>query len=202
MCVKAKVTQLHLKRIMTERIYRVNEIFYSLQGEGYYTGTPAVFLRFSGCNRACSFCDTDHSAYTPMTAKEIAERLAQWPSRHLVATGGEPLLQLDSDLLRAIKAHGFYVQVETNGTCAVPPEVDWVTCSPKDGPWNIDRIDELKVIYRNDDDELLRLAGLLPSTHRFAQPLSGGNIAETVGFCKRHPRWRLSLQTHKLIDIR
>lgn len=186
---------------MTDRIYHVNEIFYSLQGEGFYTGTPAVFLRMSGCNRSCPFCDTDHRAYTPMTAEEITRSICRFPSKHLVVTGGEPLLQLDSDLLRAIKAHRFYVQIETNGTCAVPPEVDWVTCSPKDGPWDIDRIDELKVVYRNDPDELLRLASLLPATHHFAQPLSGGNIPETIRFCLEHPLWRLSLQTHKLIDI-
>ena len=90
-----------------EKIYRVNEIFYSLQGEGYYTGTPAVFLRFSGCNRRCSFCDTDHFAGTDMTAAQIVAAVAAFPSRHLVITGGEPALQLDSDLLRAIKAERF-----------------------------------------------------------------------------------------------
>ncbi len=101
--------------------YRVNEIFYSLQGEGFYTGTPAVFLRFAGCNRACPFCDTDFKNFTAMDADEIAEAVAAFPARHLVATGGEPLLQLDSDLLRAIKARGFYVQVETNGSMPCSP---------------------------------------------------------------------------------
>ncbi|MDE6300123.1 MAG: 7-carboxy-7-deazaguanine synthase QueE [Muribaculaceae bacterium] len=187
---------------MTEPVYRVNEIFYSLQGEGFYTGTPAVFLRFSGCNRLCPFCDTDHHAFREMTAAEIAAEVSSFPSRHLVATGGEPLLQLDSYLLRALKARGFYVQVETNGSRPVPPEVDWVTCSPKEGPWDIGRIDELKVVYQNSPDHLLRLAELLPATHHFAQPLSGGNVPETIRFCLDHPRWRLSLQTHKLIDIR
>lgn len=179
--------------------YRVNEIFYSLQGEGFYTGTPAVFLRLSGCNRQCPFCDTDHAAFTEMDAAAIAREVAAYPSRHLVVTGGEPTLQLDSDLLRAIKAHGFYVQVETNGTRPVPIEVDWVTCSPKDAPWDIDRIDELKIVYQGQDVEMI--ASLLPATHHFLQPVSGRNIAETVGYCLRHPRWRLSLQTHKLIDI-
>ena len=83
--------------------YKINEIFYSLQGEGYYAGTPAVFLRFSGCNRACEFCDTDFKAFTEMTAAEIAEACAAFPARHLVVTGGEPLLQLDSALLRELK---------------------------------------------------------------------------------------------------
>lgn len=183
-----------------EKKYRVNEIFYSLQGEGFYTGTPAVFLRMSGCNRNCDFCDTDHQDFTEMTAREIAENISQYPSRHLVITGGEPTLQLDSDLLRAIKAHRFYVQIETNGTRAVPVEVDWVTCSPKEAPWNIDRIDELKIVYNCQDVELI--AGLLPATHHFLQPLSGRNIKETVDYCLKNPKWRLSLQTHKLIDIK
>lgn len=184
----------------TDKTYRVNEIFYSLQGEGYYTGTPAIFLRFSGCNRRCAFCDTDFSASTEMTAEEIADKLRGFPSRHLVCTGGEPLLQLDSDLLRVIKALGFFVQIETNGSLPAPPEVDWVTCSPKDAPWNIDRIDELKVVYQGQDVE--EIAALLPATHRFLQPCSGLNTAETIGYILEHPRWRLSLQTHKLIDIR
>lgn len=181
------------------KTYKVNEIFYSLQGEGYYTGTPAVFLRFSGCNRHCSFCDTDHFGFTEMTADEIVAAISAFPSRHLVITGGEPAMQLDSDLLRAIKAERFYVQIETNGTLPVPVEVDWVTCSPKDAPWGIDRIDELKVVFENQDVE--KIASILPATHRFLQPLSGSNIAETVAYCLEHPRWRLSLQTHKLIDI-
>lgn len=181
------------------KIYKVNEIFYSLQGEGYYTGTPAVFLRFSGCNRRCSFCDTDHFGFKEMTAGEIVAAISAFPSRHLVITGGEPAMQIDSDLLRAIKAERFYVQIETNGTLPVPVEVDWVTCSPKDAPWGIDRIDELKVVFENQDVE--KIASILPATHRFLQPLSGSNIAETVAYCLEHPRWRLSLQTHKLIDI-
>lgn len=179
--------------------YRINEIFYSLQGEGFYTGTPAVFLRFSGCNRRCPFCDTDHSASTGMTAAEIVEAISRYPSRHLIITGGEPALQLNSDLMRAIKAERFFVQVETNGSLPLPVEVDWVTCSPKDAPWEIGRIDELKVVYQNQDVE--RIASLLPATHHFLQPLSGTNISETVAYCLAHPRWRLSLQTHKLIDI-
>ncbi|MDE6463162.1 MAG: 7-carboxy-7-deazaguanine synthase QueE [Muribaculaceae bacterium] len=180
--------------------YRVNEIFYSLQGEGYYAGTAAVFLRFSGCNRCCSFCDTDFAAYTEMSGEEIAEACAAWPARHIVITGGEPLLQLDSDLLRLLKARGFYVQIETNGSLPVPPEVDWVTCSPKDAPWGIDRVDELKVVYQGEDVEYIGNSFATPC--RFLQPCSGLNIAETIEYIKSHPRWRLSLQTHKLTGIR
>lgn len=192
---KARATLL----LMKEKTYKINEIFYSLQGEGYYTGTPAVFLRFSGCNRACPFCDTDHASGTDMTAADIVSAICAFPSRHLVVTGGEPAMQLDSDLLRAIKAERFYVQIETNGSLPVPPEVDWVTCSPKDAPWNIDRIDELKVVYLRQDVE--EIARLLPAPHRFLQPCSGKNISQTVEYILSHPHWRLSLQTHKLIDI-
>lgn len=180
--------------------YRVNEIFYSLQGEGFHTGTPAVFLRFSGCNRACAFCDTDFASFRTMTAQEIAEACAAFPARHLVATGGEPLLQLDSDLLRLLKGCGFYVQVETNGSRPVPPEVDWVTCSPKDAPWEVNRVDELKVVYQGDDVEWL--TGMFRTPNRFLQPCSGHNVAQTIAYILDHPHWRLSLQTHKLLDIR
>jgi len=180
--------------------YAVNEIFYSLQGEGFFTGTPAVFLRFSGCNRRCVFCDTDFSASTMMSAVEIADAVSVFPSRHLVITGGEPTLQIDDSLLAALKAHGFFIQIETNGSLPVPQAVDWVTCSPKDAPWNIDRVDELKVVYQNADVEHFR--DTFHASHYFLQPLSGSNIPQTIEYIKAHPSWRLSLQTHKLIDIR
>ena len=179
--------------------YKVNEIFYSLQGEGHFTGTPAVFLRFSGCNRCCDFCDTDHAHGNAMSGDEIADTCAAFPSRHLVITGGEPLLQLDSDLLRKLKSKGFYVQIETNGSLPVPPEVDWVTCSPKDTPWNIDRVDELKIVFQNQNVE--EIANIFGTPLRYLQPCSGLNTAETVAYILEHPQWRLSLQTHKLIDI-
>lgn len=185
---------------MSDKTYTVNEIFYSLQGEGYYCGTPAVFLRFSGCNRKCDFCDTDHFSGTPMTREEIAEACAAFPGRHIVVTGGEPLLQLDSDLLRALEAKGFYVQIETNGSLPAPPEVDWVTCSPKDAPWKIDRVDELKIVYQGQDVE--ETASHFNAPRRFLQPCSGLNTKETIEYILEHPQWRLSLQTHKLIDIR
>ncbi len=179
--------------------YRINEIFYSLQGEGFFTGTAAVFLRFSGCNRACPFCDTDHRAYTEMNAAEIVDAVKNFPARHIVITGGEPALQLDSELIRALKACGFFIQVETNGTLPLPTDVDWVTCSPKDGPWGIERVDEIKYVFQGEDVEWLRD---IFHTHRlFLQPLSCSNTAETVEYIKENPHWRLSLQTHKLIDI-
>lgn len=183
-----------------ERTYRVNEIFYSLQGEGFFTGTPAVFVRLSGCNRNCCFCDTSHTAYRLMTADEIASAASRFEARHLVLTGGEPLLQVDDELLVALKSMGFFIAVETNGTLPVPMGIDWVTCSPKAPPLAIDRLDELKIVYQEQDVEAI--AGSLPRCDRkFLQPCSGRNIRQTVDYVKRHPHWRLSLQTHKLIDI-
>lgn len=184
-------------------MYRVNEIFYSLQGEGFHTGTPAVFLRFAGCNRACAFCDTDFARFTEMSAAEIVDAVAAFPSRFIVITGGEPTLQLDDVLVKALKDKGFYIAIETNGSLPVPAGVDWVACSPKTPPYGIDRISELKVVYQGQDVEAVAdaFAAFRPQ-YLFLQPCSGLNVAETVDYVKTHPRWRLSLQTHKLIDIR
>lgn len=182
-----------------KKTYKVNEIFYSLQGEGFFTGTAAVFLRFSGCNRHCDFCDTDFTGGRDMTADEVIDEISQYKSRHLVVTGGEPTLQLDSELIRMIKAARFFIQIETNGSNPIPTGVDWVTCSPKAAPWQVDRIDELKIVYQGQDVE--QIADLLPAQRHFLQPCSGENIAETVAYILDHPHWRLSLQTHKLINI-
>lgn len=183
----------------TDETYRINEIFYSLQSEGYFTGTPAVFIRFSGCNRACPFCDTDHSAYTTMTTDEIMAEVRRFNSHHIVVTGGEPLLQLSTPLLLALKADGYFIAVETNGSLPVPPMVDWVTCSPKEEPWNIDRVDELKIVYQGQDVEAI--AERFNAPHLFLQPCSGLNTAETIDYIMAHPHWRLSLQTHKILNI-
>lgn len=190
--------------------YRINEIFYSLQGEGYFTGTPAVFLRMSGCNLKCSFCDTDHEDYTEMSPVQIAEALRAYPARHVVITGGEPSLQLDQMLVDLLHDEGWFIQIETNGTNQLPEEIDWVTCSPKPGPTGeitvrLRHIDELKVVYEGQDVE--SIANSIPAMHYFLQPCSsqrypgGSNTPETVAYILTHPHWRLSLQTHKLIDI-
>lgn len=181
--------------------YRVNEIFCSLQGEGYHTGTPAVFVRLSGCNLRCPFCDTVHSAGELMTADEIAGAAEQYAPRTLILTGGEPALQADAELIDALHTRGFDIHIETNGTRPLPPGIDWVTCSPKYEPVVLDRIDELKIVYQGQDVEAI--ADSLPTAgHYFLQPCSGTNTAEVVRYILEHPRWRLSLQTHKLIDIR
>ncbi|MDE7411551.1 MAG: 7-carboxy-7-deazaguanine synthase QueE [Paramuribaculum sp.] len=184
----------------TNKKYAVNEIFYSLQGEGYFTGTAAVFLRFSGCNRRCDFCDTNHSAFTLMSTKQIISLLTAYPTRHIVITGGEPMLQVDDNLIDALHSAGFFITVETNGSKRIDCNIDWVTCSPKTAPLEINRIDELKIVYQSQDVESIK-DSLPEARHYFLQPCSGINTAETVAYIKSHPWWRLSLQTHKLIDI-
>ena len=111
------------------KTYKINEIFYSLQGEGFYTGTPSVFVRFSGCNLSCPFCDTDHNQGVMMTADEIAAAVNAYPASHVVLTGGEPSLFVDDELTAAL--HGHFIAMETNGTHPVAAGVDWITMSPK-----------------------------------------------------------------------
>ena len=194
---------------------RVNEIFYSLQGEGYYSGTPAVFVRLSGCNLRCPFCDTRHESGREMSEKEIVEAVGQYPARHVVVTGGEPALQLTESLVDALHAAGRFVAVETNGTHPLPDNVDWVTLSPKSAYVDraevmLTRADEIKVVYDGIHDPEGQLSTLNSqlSTLRFLQPCDTGDAARnrqitvaTVEYIKCHPEWRLSLQIHKLLDI-
>ena len=178
---------------------KVNEIFYSLQGEGYHTGTPAVFVRFSGCNLRCPFCDTQHQSGTEMTHEQIVDEVCRYGTRHVVLTGGEPTLQADDHLVELLHLHGKFVQIETNGTHPVPAGIDWITCSPKEGPYALSKVDELKVVYQNQDVEAI--AALFDADHLMLQPCSCSNTTEVVEYVKRHPHWRMSLQTHKFIDI-
>ncbi len=194
-------------------MYRVNEIFYSLQGEGFWTGTPMVFVRLSGCNLKCPFCDTDHFAYTEMSASEIVKAVvvAGGACRRICLTGGEPCLQADAALLTAFHEAGYTVHMETNGTRPVPAGVDWVTLSPKDqvagltgnGTVVLERADELKLVLAPGVDPSAWEA--FPATWHFLQPCDTDgqmNIAETISYIQAHPIWRLSLQTHKLLNIR
>ena len=127
---------------------KINEIFYSLQGEGFHTGTPAVFVRFSGCNLKCSFCDTQHEEFRMMTDDEIIAEVCTYPCQMVILTGGEPGLSIDSQLTKALHAAGKYIAIETNGTCVLPEDIDWVTCSPKEGTTlKLHHIDEVKVVY-------------------------------------------------------
>lgn len=179
---------------------KINEIFYSLQGEGYHVGTPAVFVRFSGCNLRCSFCDTAHESGVLMSDEEIVKRISAYPARMIVLTGGEPGLWIDDDFIDNLHALGKYVAVETNGTRPLPAMLDWITCSPKEGAAVcLERIDEVKVVYIGQE---LSVYEKLPAKQYFLQPCSCRNTEEVIAYILKHPQWRLSLQTHKLLNIR
>jgi 7-carboxy-7-deazaguanine synthase (Cx14CxxC type) len=208
--------------------YSVKEIFFTLQGEGGNTGRPAVFCRFAGCNlwsglekdRAtaqCSFCDTEFVGTDGLgggkfdTSKNLAEAVrAEWPvgaggTPLVVCTGGEPLLQLDEDLVTALHSTGFQIAIETNGTLAPPPGIDWVCVSPKAGTeLVVTSGDELKLIFPQAGAEP-ELYEDLHFRHFFLQPMDNANreenIQKTVAYCLAHPKWRLSLQTHKFLGI-
>ena len=189
---------------------RVNEIFYSLQGEGFYAGTPAVFVRFSGCNLKCSFCDTLHDRFREMSEEEIMQEVVKYPASHVVITGGEPALQLTVSLVDRLHSAGKYVQIETNGTAPLPVGcgVDWVTCSPKYRPVELAHIDELKVVFMGASQDMSRYDGMEASVYSL-QPCDTGDgkanariLEETIAYCLANPKWRLSLQTHKIINVR
>ena len=209
--------------------YSVKEIFYTLQGEGGQAGMAAVFLRFTGCNlwsglerdrasAVCQFCDTDFVGVdgtgggkfaTPTALADAV--LALWPEadtdhRLVVCTGGEPLLQIDTPLIDALHAQGFRIAVETNGTIAAPPGLDWICVSPKsDAPLAQTRGDELKLVFPQAQARPERFEHL-EFTRYLLQPMDGpdreANTVLAIAYCMAHPRWRLSLQTHKFTGIR
>jgi 7-carboxy-7-deazaguanine synthase len=209
--------------------YAVKEIFYTLQGEGANAGRPAVFCRFAGCNlwtgreedraeAVCQFCDTEFVGTDGPGGGKFASPdalaaavAAEWPAGDpaarpfVVCTGGEPLLQLDPPLIRALHAAGFEIAVETNGTVEPPPGLDWVCVSPKaEAPLRVTSGDELKLVYPQEGAEPERYAAL-GFRHFFLQPMDGAareaNTRAALAYCLAHPRWRLSLQTHKLLGI-
>lgn len=179
---------------------KINEIFYSLQGEGFHTGTAAVFVRFSGCNLACPFCDTRHETGRWMEDEAIIREVQRFPARMVILTGGEPSLWIDRALVDRLHEAGKYICIETNGTRLLPEGIDWVTCSPKEGaPVVLTQMDEVKVVFTGQP---LEAYAALPAAYHFLQPCSCRNTSEVVSYILAHPQWRLSLQTHKLIDIR
>ena len=218
---------------------KINNIFYSLQGEGRNTGRAAVFVRFAGCNLRCPFCDTDFEDYDLMTDEMILAEIQRvtssflpspflrpfgskrpevertlHPSPLVVLTGGEPTLQVDEAFVDFLHQHGYEVAMESNGTRPAPQNLDWLTVSPKDGgKWMVDsgrRLpDEIKIVFDEHTAEKLSSFHFPPSTiHLYLQPCDTGDaarnieiVAQCVEYIKAHPQWRLSLQTHKLIDI-
>ena len=214
--------------------YRINEIFYSLQGEGFNTGRAAVFVRFSGCNLRCPFCDTNFSTFQLLTAQEILSAVRSHlpfsvssgsaaaspfsagsgsaaapqkvpPLPLVVLTGGEPSLQADAPLIDTFHQHGFTVAMESNGTHLPPINIDWLTISPK-AHTVVTHCNELKCIF--DEQGWVEVPANITADHYFLQPCDVGDpvrnariTAACVNYIKQHPRWCLSLQTHKLINI-
>jgi len=210
-------------------VYSVKEVFYTLQGEGANAGRPAVFCRFAGCNlwtgreadraaATCRFCDTDFVGTDGSgggkfaSAQALADRIASfWPGpgradRFVVLTGGEPLLQVDLDLLAALHGHGFTIAMETNGTLPAPDGIDWLCVSPKAGAeWVQRRGNELKVVWPQPGMDLDALEQA-DFSYRYLQPMDGPlqarHIEQCIAQCLARPAWRLSLQTHKVTGIR
>lgn len=207
--------------------YSVKEIFLTLQGEGAQAGRRAVFCRFSGCNlwsgreedRAkaiCRFCDTDFVGINGVGGGKFADAealagaaAACWGEgrahRYIVLTGGEPMLQVDAALIDALHAQGFTIAIESNGTLPVPRSIDWICISPKAGSTLVQQSgDELKLVWPQPGSDLEHLAGLA-FTHRLIQPLDDPqrdeNLAACIALVQSDPRWRLSLQTHKLLGL-
>jgi len=210
--------------------YAVKEIFYSLQGEGAHAGRPAIFCRFTGCNlwsgqekhradAVCQFCDTDFvgtdgdGGGSFKNAVALAKAVVSyWPESitdiihpYVICTGGEPLLQLDKDLIEAFHNEGVEVAIETNGTIPVPEGIDWVCVSPKSGSTVVvEQGDEIKLVYPQEGHQPSDFAHL-NFEHFFLQPMfdedENGHVKETIEYCLTHPRWSLSLQSHKLLGL-
>jgi 7-carboxy-7-deazaguanine synthase (Cx14CxxC type) len=209
----------------------VKEIFYSIQGEGFYAGRPAVFCRFAGCNlwsgkeedredAICKFCDTDFVGFDGpeggkyQSASQLAKKIRQfWPQRNVksakpfvVCTGGEPLLQLDAELITALHEEGLEIAVETNGTIIPLPGIDWICVSPKAGAELLQLCGhELKLVYPQPGAQPQNYAHL-DFRHFFLQPLDGPeldlNTRLALQYCLAHPQWRISIQLHKILGVR
>lgn len=207
--------------------YRINEIFYSIQGEGTHAGRPAVFVRFSGCNlwtgrekdrhkAICQFCDTDFQHFTKYPEVEdlvdhITDHLPEnaWDTRTpmVVLTGGEPMLQVDKGLIDALLAVPLFVAIETNGTYEIPFWLDWVCVSPKAGSkLALRRADEVKLVYPQPACTPGQIEALIAADSYRLQPMDGPNLAANTqaafDYCLANPQWSLSLQTHKMIGVR
>ena len=193
---------------------KINEIFYSLQGEGAHTGMPVVFVRFSGCNLRCPFCDTSHESGEMLMDEAILNEIEKYPTQWVVLTGGEPSLHIDGAFIEMLHGAGKMVAIETNGTHSLPEGIDWVTYSPKGGmapggdTIGLTRADEIKVVDIGQD--LDRYFALLPdcTPKMYLQPCyvedaeeRERNLRRTIARVKADPRWTLSLQTHRLLDI-
>lgn len=196
-------------------VYPVNEIFYSLQGEGFWQGTPAVFIRFSGCNLRCNFCDTEFLSGIDMNIVEIMRAIEHFPAKRVIFTGGEPLMRPTEPLAKSLRMVGYQIHVETNGMFAPGHDLfHWLTVSPKNDKLKIDKCNELKIVLGNGD---VPPEFKITAQHYFISPKNPtheGKIGtssanqidpETLKYCiqyvKNNPKWRLSVQLHKYIGV-
>ena len=191
---------------------KINEIFYSIQGEGRNAGRAAVFIRFSGCNIRCPFCDTKHQKGKEMSDLEIINQIAKYPCRFVILTGGEPTLYVDVDFVDKLHHKGYEVAIETNGTNIVPANVDFVTLSPKFEfvkNSNIKQLvcNELKVIFNSVNN--MDAYNVITAKYKYIQPCDTGDddtnqmhIVNAIKFVQDNPDWRLSLQLQKILSIR
>lgn len=195
----------------------INEIFYSLQGEGINAGRPAIFIRFSKCNLRCSFCDTDFEDGTEMSIEEIQTAIADFPSRFIIWTGGEPTLQLTEEVLSHFRLLGYEQAIETNGTRRPPRGLDYITCSPKVEAMRVlqenfpNGVSEFRFPIGAEGDLPPAIEDLPLAKAYLVSPIFVGDkmgeldqraLERCIDFVKSNPRWRLSLQQHKLINIR
>lgn len=206
----------------TIKYYYVKEIYLTIQGEGYHQGKVAVFCRFSGCNlwdgkeqsrenSVCQFCDTDFIGIDGLNGGKYSEIdlvdkiVSLWQDQYnqpfIVFTGGEPALQITESLVSELKDAGFYVAIETNGTRNLPSNIDWISCSPKTKSIALTQVDELKVVYPDINPQYYYDFN---AKHFWIQPNAQdpSAIEKSLGFCLNHSNWRLSIQTHKLFNIR
>ncbi len=193
--------------------YKINDIFYSLQGEGRWAGKAAIFIRFAGCNLKCPFCDTDFKQFKEMSEIEILEKIQSLSDfcKFVVFTGGEPTLQLDESLTTLLQKWGYYIAIETNGTHKIPGGVNWVTCSPKCAFTEkaepvIKVATELKVVF--DGEHEISDFGI-DADYFYVQPCDTGDktkntgiLKQTIAFVEANPKWQLSLQQQKIIDVK
>ena len=191
---------------------KINEIFYSLQGEGFNTGKAAIFIRFSGCNLACSFCDTKHHQGISMTDTEILDKISNYPCKFVILTGGEPTIYVDEAFVELLHKKGYKVAIETNGTKKVPKNIDFITLSPKfefekNAVLKQNSCDELKVIYNSVNN--MNAYNVITAKNKYIQPCDTGDVEKNqmhiinaIRFVQENPDWRLSLQLQKILSIR
>lgn len=189
---------------------RVNEIFYSLQGEGFRAGHPSIFIRLSGCDMACGFCDTEFESGKDMTLAEIEEYISRWPCKWIVWTGGEPMLQMTQPIAKWFSDRGFKQAIESNGNHPIPMEINWRVVSPKVAEHVVAKnfphgVSELRYV-RHAGQMAVPKPGTT-ATHYYLSPMFDGarpnkeNVAHCIRLCLENPTWKLSLQTHKIVGV-